>query len=149
MNTIDRFMAKVEKTDGCWFWTARKSPQGYGRFSLGGRNHIASRVVYELLVGAIPPDMHVLHRCDNPSCVNPSHLWLGTNTDNIADRMRKGRSRGFPGEANGNRRLTADDVRSIRREVADGARKADVARKFGVPRGHVGQIVSRASWRLI
>jgi hypothetical protein len=90
-----RFWAKVKKTETCWTWTAYRDPQGYGTFSVGPRAthapHRAHRVAWELTNGQIPDGSLVLHRCDNPSCVNPKHLFLGTHQDNQRDKVAKGR----------------------------------------------------------
>lgn len=145
MNTIDRLFAKVQKTDGCWNWVARKSPQGYGRISVGNVNKLAHRVAYELMVGHIG-EMHVLHSCDNPSCVNPSHLWLGTNADNIADKVRKNRTPDFSGEKNPKNKLSAKDVLDIRRMTAEGMKQRVVAEKYGITPVHVANIATKKAW---
>ncbi len=92
-----RFWAKVDRQDdsSCWEWQGAKVSQGYGWLSIG-HNHqeYAHRMAWELVYGPIPEGIQVCHHCDNPPCVNPVHLWLGTQTDNIADRDRKGRHRG-------------------------------------------------------
>lgn len=85
---------RVSTIDECWIWTGRKHDRkGYGSFCLNGKAHKVHRYMWELCVDAIPEGMHVCHSCDNPTCVNPFHLWLGTNSDNVQDRVRKGRSR--------------------------------------------------------
>jgi hypothetical protein len=89
----ERFDEKyvVDTKSGCWIWTDHRNRDGYGVINVQGSNKLAHRVAYELLVGQIPPDKHVLHKCDNPWCVNPLCLWLGTDADNVADRDAKGR----------------------------------------------------------
>lgn len=89
----ERFMRHVspEPNSGCWLWTSLGDGRGYGKFSLQGKRRRAHRVAYDLFVGPIPDDAHVLHHCDVPCCVNPAHLWVGTHTDNMRDCCRKGR----------------------------------------------------------
>lgn len=90
----ERFWPKVKKTDGCWLWMGGKSDSGYGRFGLGTRKDgiaIAHRVAWELINGPIPEGMLLLHRCDTPSCVNPGHLFLGSQQENMMDCHQKKR----------------------------------------------------------
>lgn len=87
-----RFWAKVSKSDGCWEWIGRKDGGGYGKvYDEGKRDLCAHRVAWALTYGPAPHDAQVLHRCDNPACVRPDHLFLGTNTDNMRDMVAKGR----------------------------------------------------------
>lgn len=90
----ERFWSYVQRGDECWTWIGARDANGYGRLSLPGRGTIgAHRVSWELHRGEIPDGLCVLHRCDNPPCVWPEHLFLGTHADNVADRIAKGRSR--------------------------------------------------------
>ena len=91
----DRFLAMVKKTKGCWIWTGFKNPKGYGNIQKGrrgGRPLMAHRVAWEIYFGEIPEGMQVLHKCDNPSCVRPGHLFIGTAQDNTDDMINKGRA---------------------------------------------------------
>lgn len=153
----ERFWAKVEQ-DGpvprhcpelgaCWTWTGRRQG-GYGRFDLpepqGGV--FAHRVAYELLVGAVPAGLQVLHRCDNPSCVNPAHLFVGTHQDNMADRDSKGR--GQHGERHSRARLSEDSVRAIRARYAHGGVSwRALGREYGVARSTIQAIIQGTSWK--
>ena len=95
MLVADRFKSKFKVLqNGCWEWTSHKTPLGYGRFSFLGKAVYAHRFAYEIFVlttNTIPKGKCICHSCDFPACVNPDHLWLGTMTENIADRDRKGR----------------------------------------------------------
>lgn len=148
MNQIDRFMQKVAKTPECWVWTARTTRQGYGGFFANGRNNLAHRISYEMFVGHVG-DLHVLHRCDNPSCVRPDHLFLGTNRDNVDDKVAKGRTPSAVGELNAHSRLKKDDVLMIRAMHAKRVPRADIARTFEVAPAYINQIVNRKAWRHI
>lgn len=91
---LERYEEKVDRSggpDACHPWMAGRLPTGYGRFSYGGKDVYAHRWAYENYVGPIPEGLQVLHHCDNPPCVNPAHLWLGTHADNHADKVAKGR----------------------------------------------------------
>jgi hypothetical protein len=89
--TPDRFWAKVNKTNGCWPWTASCNSEGYGKFWNGKKLVLATRWLWESMHGQIPPRLLVCHTCDNPLCVRPDHLFLGTHQDNSQDSIAKGR----------------------------------------------------------
>lgn len=153
MLTIDdralrRFWVKVDKTDGCWEWNAaRLQKSGYGRFRFNGKTRPAHRFAYEALKGPIPAGLNVCHSCDNRACVNPDHLWLGTDADNAADRDAKGRGNVARGENHGHSRLTRDRVLEVRRLYAAGGHtQRAIAAMFNLSYKHVSKIVRRQLW---
>ncbi len=126
-----------EPMSGCWLWIAGKHRQGYGWFGV----HLAHRAAWFLYRGPIPEGMKVLHTCDNPGCVNPEHLFIGTQADNMADCGRKGRSN-KKGSINGNAKLTENDVRYIRSVPRSKYVRMELAKKFGVVSGTIGNLRS-------
>ena len=88
---IERFFQKVNKTDSCWLWTGAFTSRGYGSFGVNGKNISAHRYSYQIHTGQIPIGLVVCHTCDTPSCVNPEHLWIGTQSDNMKDMVSKDR----------------------------------------------------------
>jgi hypothetical protein len=141
---IERFEERFAKGNDCWQWMNSKGSGGYGLFCFKGRLQGAHRVSYQLYVGDIPKGMHVCHRCDNPSCVNPSHLFLGTALDNAHDRDKKGRCQS--GENHYRAKLTEKQVKEIREKWANGARNIDLSREFGVDKRNISNIVYYHTW---
>jgi hypothetical protein len=143
---LERFLAKVspEPTCGCWLWKGFDR-SGYGCIFIGEKYALAHRVAWTLFRGEIPAGMQVCHRCDVRACVNPDHLFLGTPAENSADMKRKGRS--SAGEKNGNAKLDASQVRTIKALLAEGEEIGAVAARFGVTRSAVKGIRSGRSWR--
>jgi hypothetical protein len=138
----ERFWAKVEKTEGgCWLWTASRHPKGYGLLSFGNRPARAHRVAWQLTNGDIPPGLFVCHRCDNPPCCNPEHLFLGTNTDNMRDASQKGRLSGGPGQP----KLTAEQVIGARQRHP-GVCYSALAKEFGVTFECIKNAVRGFTW---
>lgn len=138
----DRFWAKVVKADGCWGWSGTRNQYGRGQISRGGRYGklaMASHVSWELHHGQIPTGLWVLHKCDNPTCVNPQHLFLGTHQDNMDDAKAKGRMRGGhpPGERHPAAKLTTEQVIAIRE---DGRSQSKIAAAYGVTQSHISAI---------
>lgn len=148
----DRFWSKVNKTDTCWLWTRQLSTKGYGRFLYYSRSERSSRGMYAHRVswimanGPIPDGANVLHKCDTPACVNPEHLFLGTQSDNMQDCKRKGRTCNYNGENHPQARLTESDVRAIR---SDTRTQSQIALAYGITRGFVNSIKKRHAWKHI
>lgn len=145
--TIARFWSRVDKSgaDGCWLWTSTKH-KGYGR-ARSGRGYVrAHRAAWELTNGPIPAGMCACHRCDNPSCVNPGHLFLGTHSENMADRNAKGRQARLSGTAHGNAKLTDERVAAMRADRAAGMIYREIGAKYGVTTGAAHNVVTGKSW---
>ena len=151
---VERFWSKVDKAGECWLWQGHRSPRGYGAFAVklpDGRwwTVRASRMAWELTNGKIPADQIVCHHCDNPPCVRPDHLFLGTHADNAADRETKGRGVRLNGEAITSSKLTAAQVAIVRQWIASGASQCAVAEHFGVGQPTIHAIVTGRTWRHI
>lgn len=159
----ERFWSKVERTEGCWIWRGSYFSNGYGAFWRSGQNRKANRVAWTLEKGEIPVGLYVCHRCDNPKCVRPDHLFLGTPTDNVRDMMAKGRNRppvlsdeirGRMAEGarlrcgvkNAASKLTDNVVREARAlKTRKGIRK--LARTLGVNHSTLIAAINRKTWR--
>lgn|SRR5574343_112608 len=161
ISTEERFWRHVSKTDnGCWIWTAHRSKSGYGMFWMPGTNGSkdtnlrAHRVSWILTHGEIPNNLWVLHRCDNPPCVNPLHLFLGTGKDNTQDMISKGRYKNnshhlrgkMTGEKNRRATITNSQVPVIRELLAQGMKQSKIARKLGISKFVVWSIKAGACW---
>lgn len=144
----ERFDRYVNKTEGCWLWTGSKDQDGYGIFrgAVAGVTFArAHRFSYAYHTGELPQSgMCIMHSCDNPSCVNPDHLSLGTNADNMADKARKGRSRVPVGEKHGKAILTEEQAQQI---LLDARPYAAIAADYDVHPATISSIKNRQSWR--
>lgn len=149
----ERFWSKVDRRgdDECWPWLAARGHAGHGNFWLNGTYTSAHRVAWALTFGPIPDELWALHRCDNPPCCNPAHLFLGDAAANNRDCRMKGRARNGSrpprGSASPRARLTENDVISIRSAAASGVAQKALAVQYGVSAAHVSQIVLGQAWR--
>ncbi len=134
--TSERLEAKCspEPNSGCWLWTDHVSPKGYGYLKIGRKNRTAHRVAYETYIGPIPTGLHVCHKCDTPSCINPRHLWLGTNLENSMDSARKDRKA---------KKITRVQAEFIRDSYGPLAHTAEI---FGITQGMVSMIRRGERW---
>jgi hypothetical protein len=143
----ERIWQKIVRGNGCWEWTGTRYPNGYGSCASGkrGRNDYAHRVVWRLTFGRIPDGLRVLHHCDNPPCCRPDHLFLGTDADNVADKVAKGRQ--LKGEQITGARLRATQIPDIRQRLAEGEPMHLIAADCGVSRGAIQDIALNKTWR--
>ncbi len=143
---IKRFWSKVDKRgpDDCWEWTAGTTDGIRGRFCIKGVDYVASRVVYYISNGKKPGVKDVCHTCDNPNCVNPKHIWIGTRGDNNRDRESKGRSTPVQGSINGRAKLTEEDVIAIRQSPKN---CTILGIEYGVHLSLISRIRLRKCWK--
>ena len=129
-------------------WTGAKYPRGYGAFAIGRKAHGAHRVSWELHNSPIPDGLFVLHHCDNPLCVNPEHLFLGTQRDNMQDAYKKGRTFHFDPEHHvTNGKLSSVQVKEIRRLwVEDGWQQKDIRLLYGISSSNISRIITGKQW---
>lgn len=147
----ERFWPKVAMgtADACWLWTASRSGSGYGCLRVNRVTRTSHTLAWELTNGPIPDGLWVLHKCDVRLCCNPTHLFLGTASDNARDMVAKGRNsvNGKHGEEHHACKLTKDIVASIRAAVASGVSQSEMARRVGVTAAQVNHIVHNRQWR--
>jgi hypothetical protein len=139
----NRFWSHVDRNGDCWLWLAGLNSYGYGKFKQAGRTLGAHRVSYELNVGPIPDGQSVLHRCDTPACVNPSHLFLGSHVDNMRDMAAKGRRDDRRGAKHPLVKLSEDQAIAIRSDPRIGRL---VAAEFGIAESMVSRIRAGIRW---
>lgn len=147
----ERFIARTDtkSVKECWIWNASRRPDGYGQWRRAdGQIELAHRASWRLFRTEIPKGAHILHKCDNPPCVNPTHLFLGSHADNMRDMWGKGRAR--PGQSRGEKhgmsKLTSEIVREIRTSSESGV---ELARKFALSATTVCDVRKRRTWKHI
>jgi hypothetical protein len=154
-----RFWSKVNKCGAipehcpelgvCWEWLMHRDKHGYGKFKRHGNGEMSHRMAWELTNGSIPDGLWVLHKCDNPSCVNPTHLFLGTPKDNVIDRENKQRGNRGTGENSRHHTLTASQVYEIRQRYTNDPNVSyrSLGREFGVRHSTIGRIIRGDNWK--
>jgi hypothetical protein len=146
--TKNRFDKKYKKTTrGCWEWQ-HGTRRGYGAFSIDGKNRAAHRVSYMIYNGEIPEGLYVCHTCDNKSCVNPQHLFVGTAQENMEDASKKKRmrtNRQF-GETNLMSKLTRQQISEIRKGYKNGTKQVTLADLYGVGQWQISKIINHVQW---
>lgn len=145
MTIQERFMSFVDKKNDCWVWTGAFGFKHYGRFSYRGKNCYSHRVSYLIFKGDFPKEACVLHRCDNPPCVNPDHLFLGTRDNNAKDMVCKGRARNGSHTINNEKhpmvKLTNRQIEQVRDQYKY-RNQYELADKFNISQSYVSEIIS-------
>lgn len=144
----ERFFEFVhpEPNTGCWLWDGHLNHAGYGKFGYKGENGLAHRASYDMFVAPIPEGLYVLHRCDVPCCVNPEHLFPGTQNDNVQDMEQKKRSYHPKGVDHGRAKLTADNVRAIRADARSAYR---IGKIYGVSKQTILALRKGVTWKTV
>lgn len=137
------FWNKVNKTDSCWIWKAGTNNKGYGVFCIKRKTNLAHRISWKIHYDD-PGNSNVLHKCDNPLCVNPSHLFLGSQAENVKDCIEKNRFQ--HGEKNGRCKLTQKEVDEIRKLLNDGVKNVKLAKMFNISQTCISNIKQGISW---
>lgn len=137
---FEKFFEK--KPNSCWIWKGSKTSHGYGQFAINRKAKPASRLSYKLYKGPIPRGFHVCHKCDNPPCVNPEHLFVGTRKDNMQDMIKKNRHE--YGEKHHNAKLTEQDVLEIRNDCRT---QSVIAKDYGVSQSVISNIKFKKNWK--
>ena len=155
---IKNFWKKVDKKGEfeCWEWIACKDKNGYGLFGVDKKLYKSHRISWILENGEIPKDdsfnktLYVLHKCDNPGCVNPNHLFLGTNKDNMIDMVKKGRNYISSGEKNGMSKKIEQEVLEIRQKYLTGLyTQKELSEEYSISRAQIQRIVNNKQWKHI
>lgn len=137
----------IKQPNGCWIWTAGKTSRGYGMMNYQNKKQYAHRLSYQYSKGPITNGLHVCHSCDNPSCINPDHLWLGTNYDNILDKMKKGRAKTARrlGSQNHYAKLDEQQVKEIK-SLLGKISHSKLAKQYNVSKSTINAISAKRNW---
>lgn len=142
---IKKFWALIDKTEECWLWTKYRDRDGYGKFMFNYKGFKACKLAYILTYGPVPDGICVLHKCDNPPCCRPEHLYLGTQADNVADRVNRGRQ--LRGESHPLTVLNNKEVLDIRRQFTGGrGEQTKLAAIYNVSLAMINRIIRRRTW---
>lgn len=142
VKATELFHTKYEKTEGCWIWKGNVSNVGYARF---GKKGLASRQAWMQAYGYHPGKLHVCHKCDNPLCVNPEHLFLGTDADNVRDKVQKNRHP--KGTSTYNAKLNEEKIILIRKYLRENKSSKEIAKEFGVNVNTIQDIKINRTWK--
>lgn len=141
-----KLLSSIKDVNGCWEWQGARHRQGYGNFPYKRSVHLAHRISWKLFKGEIPINMKVCHKCDNPPCVNPDHLFLGYQKDNVNDMFKKQR-KDHKGEKHPRVKLTKQQILEIRDLLNRGITQEIICSKYGITNSHVGSIKHRRTWK--
>jgi len=144
MNRLENFWEQVDRSGDCWIWQGRIQHDGYGAITREGRQWLAHRLAWLICHG--PTDLCVLHKCDNPPCVRPDHLFTGTQQDNIADMVSKGRQHHPRGTRNPKAKLTLELAEEIRRKYIPNKNLVALSKEYGVARSTIQRVISHQNW---
>ena len=146
--TKQRLFNKTNKTIDCWNWSGGTNKGGYGLFSIKHKMFLVHRISFKLFIGEIPEKMQVNHTCDNTLCINPKHLWLGTQKDNMDDKKKKGRAIYAQGEDVNTAKLKVFEVRKIRDLYSTNKfTYLELSKKFSVSESNIGMIIRNKIWK--
>jgi hypothetical protein len=148
----ERFFNNIIKSDddkGCWIWVGLASKQGYGRMTIKKKQKLAHRYSWEFHFGEIPEKMFICHKCDNPPCVNPAHLFVGNRSDNAKDMVSKNRNRDDRGSNHPMAKLNEEKVIKIRERINSGEVQKDLAKEYNVSPMTISMIKRRINWNNI
>lgn len=151
-----RLLNRIEKINECWEWQGMLNNHGYGVIVTENKRKYAHRESYKEFIGEIPNSKCVCHTCDNPKCINPKHLWIGTREDNNKDTVKKGRHNyginlipAMKGEKSPNSKLKNEDIFDIRQMLEKNIKRKEIEKKYKISRGHLSMIANRQIWNHI